>query len=88
MNTSALYTALYNQIIYPLLLLLSSLGLLIFIWGVVEFLWSVSQGEDKKKGKDHMLWGLVGMFIIACAWSILMFISNSVCGGAPTTCAP
>ncbi len=83
-----IYNALVTNIISPLLLLIETLGLVVFMWGVVEFLWGLSKDTAKKdEGKKHMLWGLVGMFVIVCAGAILSFIANSVCGGLGS-CAP
>ena len=71
-------------IINPLILLLFSAGLLVFIFGLVEFLAGLQGwGERKDDGKRHMLWGVVGMFIMASAWAILQLIARTV--GQTTT---
>jgi len=65
-------------IINPLLALLFAVGLLVFLWGMVEFLFGVSQGSDKKEdGKQHMLWGVIGMFIMVAAMAIIRLILNT-----------
>jgi len=44
----------------------------------VEFLFGVSQGSDKKEdGKQHMLWGVIGMFIMVAAMAIIRLILNT-----------
>ena len=72
----------FNQaIINPLLLLFFAAGTLVFIWGIVEFLWGLNTDtEHKENGRRHMLWGLVGMFIMVCAYSFLKLIAATVGG--------
>ena len=70
-----------NVIVNPLLLLLSAVGLLVFFWGVVEFLAGLNGiGDKKEDGRKHMLWGVVGMFIMFSAYAILGIISTTVGG--------
>jgi hypothetical protein len=67
-------------IINPILALIFAAGLMVFIFGVVEFMFGLSGevGEKKEAGKQHMLWGLVGMFIMAAAFSILKILANTI----------
>lgn len=54
-------------------------GLLVFTFGIVEFLWSLSSGgENKDSGKRHMVCGLVGMFVMVSAYAIVMLIKQTV----------
>ena len=88
-NTNTLVSSLETVIINPLLLLLFSAGLLVFFWGVIEFLLAlnVSGQSSKEDGKRHMLWGLIGMFIMVSAYAFLNFIASNVCGGTAASCA-
>ncbi|KKW33639.1 MAG: hypothetical protein UY78_C0006G0002 [Parcubacteria group bacterium GW2011_GWA1_53_13] len=69
-----------NVILNPLLALLFAVGTLVFIFGLVEFLAGLSaESLDKKEaGKRHMLYGLVGMFIMVTAWSLVSLIGITV----------
>jgi hypothetical protein len=74
-----------SVIINPLLLLIFALGTMVLVYGVVEFMWGLQQDpEHKESGKRHMLWGLVGMFIMISAWAIIKLIAGTV--GANLTC--
>jgi len=74
-----------SVIINPLLLLIFALGTMVMVYGVVEFMWGLQQDtEHKESGKLHMLWGLVGMFIMISAWAIIKLIAGTV--GANLTC--
>ena len=81
---AGLVGGLATYVVNPLLLLLFAVGFLVFIWGVVEFLFDINvrggggEGNSKNNGKQHMLWGLAGMFIMSAAWGILTLISCTV----------
>jgi hypothetical protein len=69
-----------SYIINPLLALLFGVGVVVFVWGLVQYLYALNvKGEqENEEGKKHMLWGLVGMFIMAAALTIIKIISNTV----------
>ncbi|MDO8517743.1 MAG: hypothetical protein Q7S26_00420 [bacterium] len=79
-----LTTSLATYVVNPLLLLLFALGFLVFIWGIVEFLFDINirgqggEGNSKNNGKQHMLWGILGMFVMSAAWAIMKLISCTV----------
>ncbi|MGC9602787.1 MAG: hypothetical protein ABSE76_03575 [Minisyncoccia bacterium] len=88
LSTQTLVNNLVNAIINPLMLLLFSAGLLVFFWGVIEFLLAlnVNGSTSKEDGKQHMLWGLIGMFVMVSAYAILGFIASNVCNGTVKGC--
>lgn len=68
-----------TYIINPILLLIFGAGVLVFIWGVAEYLYAMNiKGEKPDRAKDHMLWGMIGMFIMVAAMAIIKIISNSI----------
>jgi membrane protease YdiL (CAAX protease family) len=42
--------------------LLFSAALAYFIWGVVEFIRSADNSDERNKGKSRILWGIIGLF--------------------------
>ena len=82
-DTCAILSRLIAYIVNPLLILLASLAVMVFVWGVVQYLWKLRGGESSSDGKQHMLWGLVGLFIIVSTMALLTIISNTVSGLLP-----
>lgn len=78
---SAQATTLINnikqQIIAPIILLLFVLSLVLFFWGVAEFIKEAGNEQARQVGRDHMLWGIIGIFIMAGAWGIITIALNS-----------
>ena len=78
-SATAFVKCLSEVVINPLLALIFAVGLLVFVYGIVEYLWSLSRGEgNKNEGKQHMLWGLIGMFVMAAAYAIIKFVASSI----------
>lgn len=65
-------------IINPLILFLFALAILFFLYGVFEFFLNQSNDEKKTTGKQHMLWGIVGIAIMLSVWTILGIIINTL----------
>lgn len=66
-----------DAVLNPLLLLMFTVGLLVFLWGVAEFIRSGANPEKNNTGKDHMIWGVIGMFIMVAAQGIITLIQNT-----------
>lgn len=56
---------------------LAGLALLVFIWGLVKYIWS--QGNDGKvDGKKIMVGGVIALFVLFSVWGILQFIGDNL----------
>ncbi len=81
-NAISQFAVTFSRIIIdPIIALLFGVGLVVFIFGIAEFFFEFNvRGKESSKeaGKQHMLWGLVGMFIMVSALAILQLISNTV----------
>lgn len=71
-----------TNLVDPAYLLLAGIALLVFAWGIVEFMMDIAKGEKGGNGKQHMLWGVVGMFILISASAIFNLLANTVAGFA------
>jgi uncharacterized membrane protein HdeD (DUF308 family) len=61
-----------RYILNPLIVLLFVIGLAFFIWGVVQL---IANPEDTKgEGKQNILWGIIGMFIMISVMGIIRVI--------------
>jgi hypothetical protein len=71
-----------TQLLNSIIPLLIALGVVIFIWGVVMYV--IADGEEaKKKGKDRMIWGIIGFSVIIGLWGLVILLLNTFgLGGA------
>lgn len=48
--------------------LLFVLATVVFLWGVVRFIASAADPTGREKAKGIMLWGIIGLAVMAAAW--------------------
>ena len=75
---SQLISKFVTLIVNPTILLLFSAGFMLFLWGLVMFIFKLDSGGDHKEGKDHMLWGLAGMLVMVCVYGIIALIISTI----------
>lgn len=61
-------------IVNPAILLVFSVGFLLFIWGLVVFISNPEEMGKRKTGIQHMIWGIAGMFIMIAVGGIINII--------------
>ena len=64
-------------IINPLIIFVFALALVIFLYGMFEFLSNQENEEKKTAGKKHMIFGVLGLTIMMAVWMILGMIMNT-----------
>ncbi len=64
-------------IIDPAILVVFAAGFFLFIYGLVEFLVAINQGGDTAEGKEHMVWGIIGMLIMISVYGIIALLDNT-----------
>ena len=69
-----------DAILTPIIVLLFALAVAYFLFGLMKFILNQDSEEDQAAGKQHMLWGVVGLAIMVSVWGILNLISESVVG--------
>jgi hypothetical protein len=64
--------------------LVGALSLLVFMWGLVKFIFKVGGDEDAiEGGKNLMKWGLVALFVMVSVWGIIGWFQRDL--GLPVT---
>lgn len=58
--------------------LLTGVALLVFFWGLVEYISQAGSGAEVEESKKRMVWGIVGLFVITTIWGIVKFIGGSL----------
>ena len=66
---------------------LIALGVVYFVWGVVQFVIGDNE-EAKTKGKDRIIFGLIGFAVIIGLWGLVNIVVNSLGFEAGSLAAP
>lgn len=77
-SVSTLINGIEKVVINPLIGLLFALAFVYFIYGVMQFILNPTSEEVRKSGKNHMIWGLVGLFIMVAVFGIMRLILNTI----------
>lgn len=67
-----------TEIINPLILLMFGAAMIVFFWGVIQFIYNADNENKKSEGKQHILWGLIGLFIMVAVYGILNLIIATI----------
>jgi len=65
-------------IINPIIYFLFALAMVYFLYGLAQYLLSPDNEEVRKSSKSHMLWGIVGLFIMVAVFGIMNLILSTV----------
>jgi hypothetical protein len=60
-----------DKLVNPLIRGLFAASLVWFVWGVVKFIRGAGDESARKVGRDHMLWGIVGMAIMVSVFAVI-----------------
>jgi len=69
-----------DVIINPLIIIGFTISFLIFFWGVIEFLAQGNNPQKASAGKQHMFWGIIGLFIFISSIALVSGLSSLVSG--------
>ena len=67
-----------RDVLKPFVAALFAVVLVIFLWGVVEFLAASDNETARADGKRHMMWGVIGLVIMVGVNGILWILINFV----------
>jgi hypothetical protein len=59
--------------VIPIILVL---GVVYFVWGVIGFVISNDE-EAKKRGKDKMIYGIIGLVVIVAMWGLVGIVTRT-----------
>jgi hypothetical protein len=71
------FFATIRGIINAIIIILFALVTMYFIWGVVKYVMASGDEKAVETGKNHMIWGIVGMAVMAGAWGIVQLVLNA-----------
>ena len=72
-----------NNIIVPVLF---AIAFIVFLWGAFQtFIVGANDEEVKNKGKNLMLWGLIGFFVMVSVWGLVNILTGTISFGNNTS---
>lgn len=72
-----------SAIINPIIVLLFAAAVIVFAYGVFEYIKDSDSDEARSTGRRHMISGVIGIFIMISVFGIIQIILNTI--GASTS---
>jgi hypothetical protein len=77
-NITTLMASINRVIINPLIVFMFALAIVYFLYGLMQYLLSPDNEEIRKNSKQHMLWGVIGMFIMIAVFGIMNILLTTL----------
>jgi len=70
----------FELLVQPFVQLLFFIAFIIFAWGILMMIANAGNEQKRSEGKQHMMWGIVGMLVMITAYGILALLGNTITG--------
>ena len=74
---------LINRYVIPLII---GLAVVYFLWGVLKYVTAGGAEEEKGKGRDMMIYGIIALFVMVSVWGLVGVLKGTfnLSEGTPT----
>jgi hypothetical protein len=55
---------------------LGAVAFLVFVLGIARYIKSTGSEKDNKDSKNLLIWGIIGVFVLATIWGIISFLRS------------
>jgi hypothetical protein len=76
-DASAFFDKVKTNVVNPIIELLALAAFVVFVWGVIDFIWNADDAEKRATGQQHMIWGIVGLVIIFGTNAIINILKST-----------
>jgi len=77
-SVTTLMKSINRVVLNPIIFFLFALALVYFLYGLVQYLISPDNEEVRKSSKSHMIWGILGLFIMVAVFGIMNLILTTI----------
>ncbi len=67
-------TCLLVNSVIPLIL---ALAVAMFVWGVVQYVINTDEEAKREKGKQFMIWGIIGLTVMVGVWGLVSILGST-----------
>ena len=76
MSITQIINKITTEIINPAIYLLFAMATLMFVYGIVTYIAASGSPQGVQKGKNIMIGGIIGLFVMASAFGIVKILCN------------
>ena len=67
-----------TYLVNPFIVFLITLAVVYFLYGVFQYLSNTDEADARAKGRDHMIWGSIGLFIMVSVFLLMRIILGTI----------
>ncbi|OHA46996.1 MAG: hypothetical protein A2541_01080 [Candidatus Taylorbacteria bacterium RIFOXYD2_FULL_36_9] len=67
-----------DNIVNPIITLLVAVAVVVFLWGILQFIRNAESPDKRKEGGLYILYGALGLFIMSAAYGILNLVLGTI----------
>lgn len=67
-----------TDFVLKLVPILAGVALLLFFWGLVEYVFAAGDQQVIEDSRQRIVWGIVGLFTIGAIWGIVKFLGGAL----------
>ncbi len=67
-------TCIIAKSVFPLIFVLA---IVMFVWGVVQYVINNDEEAKKAKGKQFMIWGIIGLTVMVSVWGLVRIVGKT-----------
>lgn len=77
-TAAASFVERFNEVIlFPIITLMIAVALLVFVYGAFQYIANSANPSARSEGQKHIMWGIVGLFVMLSAYAILSLAANT-----------
>lgn len=65
------------DILSQVIILLFAFAVVFFLYGIMKYISSADDEENRKKGRSIMIYGIIGLFVMVSFWGIVNILINT-----------
>ena len=66
----------FKNTLNTVIVIIFALATVVFGWGIVQYISAGGNDEKLKAGRQHMLWGIIGMAVMMAVWGLAKILAN------------
>lgn len=67
-----------QAIVNPIIQVIFAIALVIFVYGIFEFVRGADRPDVRTKGQQHIMYGLIGLLIMTSVFTIINILLNTI----------
>lgn len=72
-----------RNIINNLIPLIIGIAVLVFIWGLVQYVTAGGDEEKRDAARGTIIWGIIIIFVMTAVWGFVRILGGTLFGGQP-----